>query len=251
MSPEHCDKVLLLQAEFDGELDAAAAAEIAEHRALCPICRASWAELRRVREAVRETASYHSAPASLRAAVTARLAAAAAEPGLRRLVRWWREALSGVAGAALAAAILLALWPSGRQGLVEAIVDDHVRALQPGHLVDVASSNRHTVKPWFAGRLDFAPPVKDLAAEGYPLLGGRLDYLGGRAVAALAYVHGGHRIDLFVWPQAGGEEAPQTAERHGYNIVHWRQDGMALWAVSDLEPDLLRAFVRDWRAPSK
>ncbi|HJU19990.1 MAG TPA: hypothetical protein VJ770_26355, partial [Stellaceae bacterium] len=154
-------------------------------------------------------------------------------------------------GAALAASVLLALWPSGQRGLVDAVIDDHVRALQPGHLVDVASSNRHTVKPWFAGRLDFAPPVKDLAAEGYPLLGGRLDYLDGRTVAALAYVHGGHRIDLFVWPEAGGDIAPQSAERHGYNLVHWRQDGMALWAVSDIEPDLLRKFVQDWRAPAK
>ena len=250
MNAEHCDKVLLLQADFDGELDAAAAAAMAEHRALCPICQASWAELRRVREALRENATYHRVPPALRDAVAARLAPATPAPSMSRLVRWWREALSAAAGAALAAAILLALWPSGQQPLVDAVIDDHVRALQPGRLVDVASSNQHPVKPWFAGRLDFAPPVKDLAAQGYPLLGGRLDYLGGRTVAALVYTHGGHRIDLFVWPQAGGDSAPQTAERHGYNIVTWRQGGMALWAVSDLEPDLLRAFVHDWRVSS-
>ncbi|MGH7111588.1 MAG: anti-sigma factor family protein, partial [Stellaceae bacterium] len=168
-----------------------------------------------------------------------------------RPTRWWREVLSGAVGAALAASILLALWPAGQTSLLDAVVDDHVRALQPGHLVDVPSSNRHTVKPWFAGRLDFSPAVKDLTTQGYPLLGGRLDYLGGHPVAALAYAHGGHRIDLFVWPQAGGDTAPQTAERHGYNLVHWRQGQMALWAVSDIEPALLRAFVRDWRASAK
>ena len=251
MSEERCDKALLLQAEFDGELDAAEAAAIAEHRALCPICRANWAELRRARAAVRENAPYHRASPALRDAVAARLAAAAPVPALRRPARWWREALSAAAGAALAASILLALWPSGQRSLVDAVVDDHVRALQPGHLVDVPSSNRHTVKPWFAGRLDFSPPVKDLAAQGYALLGGRLDYLSGHAVAALVYVHGGHRIDLFVWPQAGDDTTPQAAERHGYNIVRWRQDGMALWAVSDIEPALLRAFAHDWRRPAK
>lgn len=253
MSEERCDQALLLQAEFDGELDAAEAAAIAEHRARCPICRTHWAELRRVRETVREGATYHRASPALRAAVAARLATAAPAlpPARIRPARWWREALSGAVGAALAASILLALWPAGQRGLLDAVVDDHVRALQPGHLVDVPSSNQHTVKPWFAGRLDFSPPVKDLTAQGYPLLGGRLDYLGGHTVAALAYAHGGHRIDLFIWPQAGGDMAPQTAERHGYNLIRWRQDGMALWAVSDIEPALLHAFVRDWRAPAK
>ncbi|MGH7052477.1 MAG: anti-sigma factor family protein [Stellaceae bacterium] len=251
MSAERCDKALLLQAEFDGELDAAEAATIAEHRAHCPICRANWAELRRVRETVRENATYHRASPALRAAVTARLAAAVPAQVAVRPTRWWRKVLSGTIGAALAASILLALWPAGQTSLLDAVVDDHVRALQPGHLVDVPSSNRHTVKPWFAGRLDFSPAVKDLTTQGYPLLGGRLDYLGGHPVAALAYAHGGHRIDLFVWPQAGGDTAPQTAERHGYNLVHWRQGQMALWAVSDIEPALLRAFVRDWRASAK
>lgn len=254
MSEERCDKALLLQAEFDGELDAAEAAAIAEHRARCPVCRASWAELRRVREAVREGATYHRASPALRAAVAARLATAAPASAAPRPARWWREVLSGAIGAALAASLLLALWPAGwpagQRGLLDAVVDDHVRALQPGHLVDVPSSNRHTVKPWFAGRLDFSPPVKDLAAQGYALLGGRLDYLGGHPVAALVYTHGGHRIDLFAWPQAGDDTALQAATRHGYNILHWRQDGMTLWAVSDIEPALLRAFVRDWRAPA-
>jgi anti-sigma factor RsiW len=132
--------------------------------------------------------------------------------------------------------------------VVAALVDDHVRSLQPGHLIDVGSSDRHTVKPWFDGRLDFAPPVKDLAPQGFPLVGGRLDYFGGRAVAALVYESGRHPINLFVWP---GRDAPALASdgaRHGYNFVHWEADGMSLWAVSDLESDRLREFARAWQA---
>ena len=103
------------------------------------------------------------------------------------------------------------MWPAGNDAMLAALVDDHVRSLQPGHFYDVASSDKHTVKPWFDGKLDFAPPVKDLAAEGYPLVGGRLDYLGGRAVAALAYEHGKHPINLFVWPaRAGAGEPPEA-----------------------------------------
>jgi anti-sigma factor RsiW len=137
--------------------------------------------------------------------------------------------------------------PTGESGVVAALVDDHVRSLQPGHLTDVISTDKHTVKPWFDGKLDFAPPVKDLAAQGYPLVGGRLDYLGGRPVAALAYQHGKHPINLYVWPERGGADAPADTTRDGYNVLHWSADGMALWAVSDLERDELQEFERDWQ----
>jgi len=151
-------------------------------------------------------------------------------------------------GAALAASLVLAVRPANDGGVVAALVDDHVRSLQPGHLTDVISTDRHTVKPWFDGKLDFAPPVKDLAAQGYPLVGGRLDYLGGRPVAALAYQHGKHPINLFIWPERAGAEAPVDTARNGYNVLHWSADGMSLWAVSDLEQDELAEFERDWRA---
>src|SRR6185437_8112679 len=115
------------------------------------------------------------------------------------------------------------------------------------HLLDVVSTSQHTVKPWFDGRLDFAPPVKDLAAQGFPLIGGRLDYLHGRSVAVLVYSRGKHVIELFVWPDSGQVHVPARAERDGYNVMHWEANGMSLTAVSDVESSGLEEFVRDWR----
>ncbi|MGH7153425.1 MAG: anti-sigma factor family protein, partial [Acetobacteraceae bacterium] len=169
------------------------------------------------------------------------------------MVRRWREALAFGGGAAVAAAVVLLLvLPGGGGEIAQDVASAHIRALQPGHLMDVVSTDQHTVKPWFDGRLDFAPPVKDLAAQGFPLIGGRLDYLDGHPAAALVYRRAKHLIDLYVWPAqsstSGGPTAPRTGERNGYHLVHWRQDGMQLWAVSDVEAAQLRAFVRDWRA---
>lgn len=245
MTAHGCDKLLLLQAELDGELDAAQAAILAEHRASCPLCRRNEALLAAARQAARG-ATYHRADPELLHAVANRLGRRPAAPSRRRALPW--QGLAGFgAGAALAAAVLLTLLPAQPPGPVAALVDDHVRALQPGHLLDVVSTNQHTVKPWFDGRLDFAPPVKDLAAQGFPLLGGRLDYLHGRSVAVLIYSRGKHVIELFVWPASGHVYVPARAERDGYNVAHWEANGMSLTAVSDVEPSGLEEFVRDWR----
>jgi len=255
MSAADCGKLLLLQAELDGELDAAEAAALAEHRAGCAVCAQGRAALLAAREAMR-AATYHRASAEFRHALAARLrtdrgGAGRSEPRLRPVrwpgPTWWGPLTTFGAGAALAAAIILTVSPMGRQGIVAQLVDDHVRALQPGHLLDVVSTNQHTVKPWFDGRLDFAPPVKDLAGDGFPLVGGRLDYLHGRDVAVLVYTHGKHVVELFVWPASGEATEPARADRHGYHVIHWTAAGMSLSAVSDLEPAGLEQFVRDWQ----
>jgi len=233
---------LLVQADFDGELDAAQAAALAAHRADCPICQAATESLGRVRQALRAQAPYHRAPDSLRARLTAQAAPRRIAPG------WRRAAAAFVAGGAIAASVMLTIVPSGAPGLSDQVLAGHLRALEPGHLEDVVSTDQHTVKPWFDGKLDFAPPVKDLKAEGFPLEGGRLDYLAGRRVAAMVYGRAKHVIDLYAWPEAGTDAAPSAMERDGYNIVRWRQNGMALWAVSDVERDQLVDFVRRWRA---
>src|SRR5579872_2316497 len=246
--PGECEMTLLVQADFDGELDAAQAAALAAHRADCKICQAATESLSRVRQVLRDRSPYHRAPDVLRARLTAKTAprrfAFAGAAG------WRRAAVSFVAGGAIAAAVTLTIVPSGAPGLPEQVLADHLRALEPGHLEDVVSTDQHTVKPWFDGKLDFAPPVKNLAAEGFPLLGGRLDYVAGRRVAAMVYGRAKHVIDLYAWPEAGADTTPAAVERDGYTLIRWRQGGMALWAVSDVEPDQLFDFCRRWRATS-
>jgi anti-sigma factor RsiW len=254
-----CDKVLLVQAELDGELDAAAAAALAAHRAECPVCQAAAAELARARALI-DTRLYQAMPDDVRRRVMAQLAGAdssAAAPmpspasdegaSLRRWwTRWWASGASFGLGAACAAVVLLVLAPRAPD-LAGQIVAGHIRALQPGHLEDVVSTDRHTVKPWFEGRVAFAPPVKDLAAERFALRGGRLDYAAGRPVGVLVYQRDKHIIDLFIWPAESSPGSPETAQRQGYNLVRWSADGMSLWAVSDIEATQLREFAEAWR----
>jgi anti-sigma factor RsiW len=241
---EACDNLLLVQAEFDGELDAADAAAALHHRESCAICREAYQALGATRSLLHDAPRYRASE-NLRRTLGAGLEPkpAAAKPA----PRWWRDGASFALGAGLAAAIAFLMVMPAQQTLLDQIVDDHVRALQPGHLEDVVSTDQHTVKPWFDGRADFAPPVKDLAAANFPLLGGRLDYVGGHQAAAMIYGRDKHLIDLLVWPEAGNQ-APVTAGRNGYNAIHWTDDGMTKWAVSDLEAGQLADFVARWRA---
>jgi anti-sigma factor RsiW len=261
-APLDCDKVLLVQAELDGELDAADAAGLAVHKTSCPVCRAAAADITRAR-AVMERSLYRATPDALRARILAEIEAAresqapASHPHTTASSRWWRRWTlpsfgfglgSFGLGAACAAALALLLLSSPDPSVTEQIVAGHIRAMQPGHLEDIVSSDRHTVKPWFGGRLDFTPPVKDFIAEGFPLRGGRLDYLAGRPVAALVYQRDKHIIDLFIWPAKGNSSGPPDMAQHqGYNVVHWTQDGMVFWAVSDVEIGQLRNFAEIWR----
>lgn len=205
---------------------------------------------------IRDSATRHAAPDALAERIHSQLrehvgpaAAAAPTPPVRRVPAWrrWIEG-AGLYGAGLAtawvAASALRLTPPPDDTARQATAN-HVRSLLADHLADVRSSDRHTVKPWFAGKLDFSPPVIDLAAEGFPLTGGRLDYLDGRTVAALVYKPGAHVVNLFVWP------APQHADtavsrpdvQQGYNLVHWSANGMQAWAVSDMAVDELQTFA--------
>jgi len=244
----HGELRLLVQADIDGELPARDAAIVAAHLADCAPCRALQRQLRELKQSLRAGIAREPAPDALRRKLVAMTAPAPAATRNFASPRLWGWTGGSFGLGALVAAALLLFVVVPRGGDVEsAIVDGHVRALQPGHLLDVASSNQHTVKPWFDGRLDFAPPVKDLAAQGFPLAGGRLDYLGGRSVAALAYGRQKHIINLFIWPQAGIAGAGPDMLK-GYNIVHWSAGGMNFWAVSDLERGELESFARDWQA---
>ena len=239
-----CDKVLLVQAELDGELDAAEAAALAAHTDACPICQAAAAQVSEARSLVRGV-EYRGAPAALRQRVLGAVAGAAPRgspiPQIRDL--WGRVASFGL-GAACAVGLAAMVLSPHQANLTEQTVAGHIRAMQPGHLADVISNDKHTVKPWFDGRLDFTPPVRELAADGFPLRGGRLDYLADRPVAALVYQRDKHVIDLFIWPsRVRAATEPESSRHKGYNVVHWAQDGMAFWAVSDVSLEQLVRFA--------
>jgi anti-sigma factor RsiW len=233
-----CDDVERLSGAYlDGELDAARAAELEDHLSTCAACTARLAALGDLSTAIR-SAPYHRAPETLvRWAVPSRTA-----PAGLRLGRVWPWAAAAVLVLAVGAATWLRPRPGADAALSDLVVASHVRSLMAAHLLDVASSDRHTVKPWFAGRIDFAPTVVDLAADGFPLAGGRLDYLDGRPVAALVYQRHGHTINVFVWPSAG--QTPVTAsDSRGFHLSHWTAGGMTYWAISDVARSDLDDFV--------
>ena len=238
------DKELLLHALADGELDAGHAAEVEAHVAGCPACAAELAEIREVKARLAATPAAYAAPASLHARLDAALAEAAAPPP-RRGLRAEAWVMSGAIGALAASLALVALLPTG-MSVEGQLIDAQARSLEAQHLVDVETSDRHTVKPWFNGKLDFAPPVVDLAPQGYPLVGGRLDRIDGRRAAALVFRRHAHTINLFIWPGTASD-APTLEHKDGYSLVRWGRGGLVFWAVSDVDPpDLLgfqKAFV--------
>ena len=201
---------------------------------------------------IRREATHHAPPAGLAERIAAEVRAAApsaaATPPARPRPwrRWFDPALVFGAGAATAWLVLASVTlPGAADRTGDEIAASHVRSLMASHLTDVASTDRHTVKPWFAGKLAFSPPVHDLAAQGYALTGGRLDVIGGQPVAALVYRERGHVINLFVWPAPAGAASAQT--RQGFSLVGWTQAGMQFWAVSDASPPDLQAFAQSLR----
>jgi anti-sigma factor RsiW len=236
-----------LTAYFDGELDAAEGRAFEDHLATCPDCTHELTALRSLRDSLQDPSFRHSPPADLHDRV--REAIRSSKPSPFRRQRWTTRLVSA---ASLAAAVLfgasLTLFlrtPSGKDRLVAEVTAGHARSLLADHLFDVASSDQHTVKPWFQGRTDFSPPVTDFKDQGFALAGGRLDFVDGRTVAALVYRRRQHVINLFVWTAADGGQSGATAlSSRGYNLVHWNEAGLTFWAVSDLNADELREFTR-------
>lgn len=201
---------------------------------------------------IRREATRHAAPPGLaeRIAAQTRGAAPLASPSNRSWPARWRWLLAALSfGTGAIAASVLMSSVTLRSGAADAIGDEltasHVRSLMAAHLTDVSSTDRHTVKPWFAGKLDYSPPVHDLAEQGYALIGGRLDVVHARPVAALVYRDGPHYINLFVWPAP--EHAPSAPTRQGYSLAGWSQQGMQFWAVSDASPAELQNFAQALR----
>jgi anti-sigma factor RsiW len=226
----------------DGELDLAKSLEIERHLDACPACKVRYDQLRELGSGIRVHAVYHAAPQALRARVAAAVPRSA---GFATHTWGWKGMAAGLALCTLLGlGFGLAFLQPGTDQLAREVVAAHVRSLMADHLTDIASSEQHTVKPWIAGKLDFSPPVADLGAQGYPLAGGRLDYLGGRGVMALVYRRHAHVINLFVWPQAAAADSGLHSEsRQGYNVARFSRAGMVYWAVSDLNPEEFRTFV--------
>jgi anti-sigma factor RsiW len=237
----------LLNAYVDGELDSEGSLAVETHMQGCASCLAEVENLHGLASAIESGSLRFKAPAHLKRKVQGAIRAANREA--RGSVFYWRWA-SVLASALLIAALTWTVtthWAKSSEEtlLVNDIVSSHVRSMMANHVTDVASSDSHTVKPWFSGKLDYSPPTKDLTEQGFRLIGGRLDYLDNRPVAALVYQRSKHFINLFVWPSndapTGNEE--QLA-RQGYNLIHWNQAGMTYWLVSELNLPELKECAR-------
>ncbi len=237
----------LIDGYIDDELDLVSNLGIEQHLQICPACGRLYRSRQALQTLVHTDSLSHKAPAHLQKRIRSSLRQAE-----RREFPWRRSTFAMMGAAAVLLVALVTSWiliknvapPAMDGSLTQAVLDSHVRSLMVNHLVDVRSTNQHTVKPWFDGKLDFSPVVIDLAQEGYPLIGGRLDYLDGRPVAALVYQHETHVINLFTWPTTSADSPVTTVTRQGYHIMTWIKSGMVYWAVSDVEESKLQTFVR-------
>jgi anti-sigma factor RsiW len=260
-----CAEALRVQAYFDGEVDAVSALEVERHAERCPACRALLEDLTQTRAGIRRELEFASAPPQLRVSIEALLdeeargvreagqmheigATRAAESAPAPRTRSGRRPrpfwLGAMGGAALAAGLaLFFIVPTLSEPALDDLVSAHVRSLMPLHLTDVISTDRHTVKPWFAGHADVSPVVADFADQGYRLLGGRADYFEQQRVAVVVYQHGPHVINVFTWV-AGRRALPEFATRSGYHVACWKLGNLQYCAVSDTGWDELQGLVR-------
>src|SRR3984885_4873623 len=247
------DSEILLNALIDGELDAGHAHDVEKHIATCSACAEKLTELREMHDAVSGAGLKMAAPAHLRSRIEKALPLPPARViAPRKFFQPSRRTFFGgfAAGRALSAAlaaslVLTVVGTDKQQTIANEVVSAHIRSLQAGHLMDVETSDQHPVKPWFNGRLDVAPPVIDLTAQGFRLLGGRLDYIDGEPVASVIYQRRKHVINLFVAQRLGIARASIMSKTiQGYNVRHWTEQGLDFWAVSDLAGDELDEFVQ-------
>lgn len=240
-----------LHAYFDGELDAASAAAFETHLKSCSECRSALGSEEALRKSIAQANLYEPAPPHLRHAISTQLPAATSPFG-KSVNSGWRS-LALAASFLLVATLGWQLFQNFRSAqheppVIAAALDAHLRSLQQGHLADVQSTDQHTVKPWFDGKLDFAPPVRDFANDGFPLMGGRLDVLDGKTVAALVYGRRKHIINVFVSPANSANQAERAGANQGYNSLAWQKGGFDFYAVSDVNPadleQLRQLFLR-------
>lgn len=239
---------------LDSELDLVRTIEMEAHLKACPACTRELESLKVLRAALQRSSLAHAAPAALRERIQSSLRASSGAEVQETKIKWPSLNIWQLAGAfALLALISISGWqwtahlraPSSDQRIAAEVFSSHVRSLEGNHLMDVVSTDQHTVKPWFDGKLDFSPPVEDLANDGYPLVGGRLDYVENREVAALIYQRRKHFINVFVWPNPiGSSSTPPIESRQGYNIMRWSRGGFQFWAVSDVAASDLTEFLR-------
>jgi anti-sigma factor RsiW len=247
-----------MHAYLDQELDLPGVVAIDRHLASCPECKAIFVQMSELQSGLRKHAVRYSAPNGLAERIRARIAASGAgtraeTPAPAQRSPWFRHWFQ--LGAAVAAATVMT-WttatlyyaPVQDELISEQVFAAHARSVLTDRLSDVASSDQHTVKPWLSSRLDFSPPVADLAGAGFPLVGGRVDYVNSRPVAALVYRHRQHWIDLFVWPDAkSSRPSPEALAKNGFNVLRWTDAGMTFWAISDVNAAELKTFADAYR----
>jgi anti-sigma factor RsiW len=240
-----------VNAYLDEELLPDEQADVREHLASCADCRHEHEVLLATTTSLKEGLVRHRAPDVLKARIRGALAETDTGDTAERSRRDWRSpwarfAAAGVLIAIASSALTFTAMrqPSSTRSTESEVLASHIRSLMPGHLVDIASTDQHNVKPWFNGRLDLSPTVPRLDSLGFPLIGGRIDYVGGRPVAAVVYGRRQHLINVFSWPAVKSSAlATNAMTEKGYHLVHWRREGIELWAVSDLNQPELEQFV--------